>query len=288
MEIGRLSQLRPRTAWDLIDDAFDLYRERFSHLAGLAAVPFVPAHLLNTLVTTLAFSRLQLAAGDSDASNIFTPLFIFLGATLAGQPILMSAQAIQTAVTARSVGRRLQGEISSARSLWRGLLPKLFPVIFGGLIASVFVLSGSAISCGIGLFFLAPLIAFVPICQGYENLGLGAAFKRAWALAASSYARALGLGFVLYAIETMLQLGLTGLVQLLFQLIPGGSAAGQTTGGFVTGQAATAVSALFLAPLHSIALTLLYFDCRVRREGLDLVALAAETDVPLAPAVATQ
>jgi hypothetical protein len=286
VEIVRLSQLRPRTVWDLIDDAFDLYWERFSHLAGIAAVPFVPAHLLNTLVTTLAYSRLQQAAGEADSSNIFTPFFIFLGATLAGQPILMSAQAIQAAATARSVGARLQGEASTARSLWRGLLPRLFPVIFGGLIASAFVLSGTAVTCGIGLFLFAPLVAFVPICQGYENLGLGAAFKRAWALAASSYARALGLGFLLYSIETTLQLGLTGLVQILFQLIPGGSATGQTTGGFVTGQAATAISALFLAPLRGIALTLLYFDCRVRREGLDLVALADETDVPLAPSVA--
>jgi hypothetical protein len=285
VEIVRLSQLRPRTVWDLIDDAFDLYRERFSHLAGLAAVPFVPAHLLNTLVTTLAYSRLQQAAGETDTSNLFTPLFVFLGATLAGQPILLAAQAIQTAVTARSVGARLEGEAPAARTVWRGVLPKLFPVILAGVLTSAFVLSGATITCGIGLFFFAPLVAFVPICQGYENLGVGAAFKRAWALATSNYARALGLGFLLYAIESLLHLGLTGLVQLLFLVIPGGSETGQSTGGFVTGQAATALAALFLAPLKGIALTLLYFDCRVRREGLDITALAAETDVPLAPPV---
>ena len=40
---------------------------------------------------------------------------------------------------------------------------------------------------------------------------------------------------------------------------------------------------LLLLPLPAIATTLLYYDLRVRREGLDVEAEAAAWGVPLAP-----
>ena len=40
---------------------------------------------------------------------------------------------------------------------------------------------------------------------------------------------------------------------------------------------------MLFAPLYGIAITLLYFDIRVRREGLDIVALAERIEHPLAP-----
>jgi hypothetical protein len=43
VEISTLADLRPRTVWEIVDDAFDLYRERFALFASLAATVYVPA-----------------------------------------------------------------------------------------------------------------------------------------------------------------------------------------------------------------------------------------------------
>jgi hypothetical protein len=48
-------------------------------------------------------------------------------------------------------------------------------------------------------------------------------------------------------------------------------------------QAMQSVAGLLIAPVQGIALTLLYFDLRVRREGLDIVAQATEQGYRLAP-----
>ena len=45
---------------------------------------------------------------------------------------------------------------------------------------------------------------------------------------------------------------------------------------------AVTMSALLLSPLNAVAVTLIYFDTRVRKEGLDIVALAEESGVALA------
>ena len=282
MDAARLSDLRPRSVWDIADDAFDLYRERFATLAGLAAVPFVPAHLLNTLVTTLAYQRLTASQGTRDSGDVIVPLLIFFGATLAGQPILLTAQAIQTGLTARAVERRLTGLEVSGGKVWRDLLPRLFPLAVAGLLASLGVALAAGLSFGIGWFLLAPLWSFVPICVALERRGVFASFKRSQRLVGPSFWRVLGVISLLYVLEVGLQSGLSGLFQLVVVVLPGGLLKADSTATFVGAQGAAAIAALFLAPLKAVAVTLAYLDCRVRTEALDLVGLAHETGVALA------
>ena len=51
---------------------------------------------------------------------------------------------------------------------------------------------------------------------------------------------------------------------------------------FIVEQAAGGLTFLIAEPLIGIALTLLYFDLRVRREGIDLASEAIEKNITLA------
>lgn len=282
MEVTRLSELRPRGVWDLADDAFDLYRERFALLASLSAVPFVPAHLLNTLLTTLAFERMQRASGTANSTEVFIPLLIYLGASAAGQPILLTAQALQTGLTAVAIEKRLRGESPQGRDIWRAVLPRLLPVLWAGLLAAFFLLVAYTVTCGVGLWLALPLVCFLPACQLLERRGTSDAWRRAWRLGSGGYGKTLGLTMLVSALEGGLLIGLAALLQGMLVLIPGFGGENKNTAQFVSGQAAQAVGSLFLAPLRGVAVTLLYFDGRVRTEGLDLEELAKETGVALA------
>jgi hypothetical protein len=282
VELSRLSALRPRTVWDLLDDAFDLYRERFALLAGIAAVPFVPAYLLNTLVTTVTFKRFQEAAGDADATNVFIPLLIYAGATIAGQPILLAARTIQYAVTSAALEERLSGIEPEAKRAWKRTLPRFFALLFASFGAALIVLSVHLVTCGSLAFLVVPLVALTPTCLVLEKRSLRDGFRRGWNLGVINYGRGLGLNVLLMLLEFAIQLGLTVLALGILALIPGQTSNPESTGSFVSMQAAQAIAALFVAPLGAVATTLFYFDCRVRREGLDLTALATETDVALA------
>ncbi|MGC4045367.1 MAG: hypothetical protein QM758_16370 [Armatimonas sp.] len=283
MELTRLSELRPRTVWDVLDDAFDLYRERFTLLAGIAAVPFVPAHLLNALLTTLAYQRLQDSVGkEAEATNVFIPLLIFLGAYLIGQPILLIARAIQYAVTAVAIEDRLRGMEPSAKRAWKQVLPSILPITLATLGLVFLMAFVYAASCGVLIFLGLPFMALIPVCIGLEKRKLVDGFKRGWLITKYNFGRSLGLTTLIFLIEFALAFGLGVLVGLFFSLIPGQSSDPQSSKSFVWSEAAQAIAALFIAPLGGVASTLFYFDCRVRREGLDMAALAAETNVPLA------
>ena len=282
MDVARLSQLRPRNVWDLLDDAFDLYRERFATLAGLSAVVFVPAHLLNTWLTALAYKRLTASQGGDDPTATLIPLAIYFGAILVGQPVLLLAQAIQTATTARAVERRLTGDLLTGALVWRDLRLRLLPISIAGLLAALGTALATGMTCGLAWFFLAPLWSFVPIALALEKSTLAEGFRRSQQLAYAGFGRVLGLLTLLYAIEFGLQIGLTGLFELILALMPGGLQKADSTATFVGSQGAAAIAALFLSPLNAVAVTLIYFDTRVRKEALDLVALAEESGVALA------
>jgi hypothetical protein len=85
-------------------------------------------------------------------------------------------------------------------------------------------------------------------------------------------------------LTSLLTFGITGLVELGALLIPqGGDAAAQELRKFIVNQVIGALVGVLLAPLLPLAATLLYYDLRVRREGFDIAARAAEIGFPLAP-----
>jgi hypothetical protein len=155
------------------------------------------------------------------------------------------------------------------------------------LLAAVAVgLAVLAASCVfiIGTYYALIVLAFVPQVVLLEGRGVGDAFRRSRDLAGSDWGRVLGLLLLAGLISGILTGGLGAVIALVFEILPkGGDSAARAMQQQVFSQAAQSVAALLIVPMNGIALTLLYYDVRVRREGLDLAAKAIEQGYPLAP-----
>jgi hypothetical protein len=136
----------------------------------------------------------------------------------------------------------------------------------------------------IGTLYAVAVLAFVPQTVLLEGRGVGSAFRRSQDLARNDWGRILGVILLTGLVTSLLSFGLGAMIAIAFEILPaGGDSAAQVTQEQLLNQAAQSVAGLLIGPLHGIALTLLYFDVRVRREGLDLVATAADQGYPLAP-----
>jgi hypothetical protein len=140
------------------------------------------------------------------------------------------------------------------------------------------------IACFIGSIYVAVVLAFVPQVLLLEEKSIGAAMKRSQEITLPEFLRVFGAIVLLAMVTGILSGGIQGLISGIFTLIPAEQDfAVQQTQRTMWAETLTSIVSLLLAPLSSIALTLLYYDLRVRREGFDIIARAEEVGYPLAP-----
>ncbi|MDX1934590.1 MAG: hypothetical protein SFU56_18480 [Capsulimonadales bacterium] len=286
MEATRIAELTPRSLWDITDDAFDLYRERFVLLFGAAAVVFVPAYLLRLFLIAgpyAAYYR-QVARNPTDAGSVLGASGGMLGYDLLLLPLLMLAGSLFGAVAAEIVRDRLErDEIRTIAQAYRPVLRRFGSVFFGSLLAVVATALGYVL-CFLPAVYIGIALILVPQTIVLEERSIGSAFQRSQDLIRHNFARAFGLTALLAAMTLILNLGFSGLIEGATATFSPGveSPAIQTQKTLLEGALGGIVN-LMLAPVSGVALALLYFDIRVRREGLDMVARAKSEGITLAP-----
>jgi len=110
-----------------------------------------------------------------------------------------------------------------------------------------------------------------------ENIGLGAAMGRSWRLVEGRWWRTFLILFLMVILWWVVQIALGAFLQLgqlLLQLFVSpflaaaiAAASGQIVGAVVN-------------PILQIAIVLIYFDLRVRKEGMDLFQMAHRLSAP--------
>ena len=106
-----------------------------------------------------------------------------------------------------------------------------------------------------------------------ENIGPVTALGRSWNLTRDNWWRTLGIVIVVYIMASIIQGAMTILFTGIAATVPGLSQ--ELRAGFVT--AVTTIVSAVVGAIIPIAVTLLYLDLRVRKEGVDLDQLARET-----------
>jgi hypothetical protein len=122
----------------------------------------------------------------------------------------------------------------------------------GGLVFTVYV--------GVA-WIVAPAVATL------EPVGALRVLRRAWNLSSGNRWRIIGLQLLLLILNVV--------VSALFSFVFLSALIGDATIRFVLQQTVSVVANIAWAPIQWATITVLYFDLRVRREGLDL-QLAAE------------
>ncbi len=258
--------LHPMTVSDVLDGIFKLLKANFRTIAVIVATLVVPVQL------AVAFSERNLLHGQSlikalndpsVARSSSTPLLPYVG--LAANYLLLPyvGAAIAQVASASYLGRQI-GPKEALLGVWHksGTLFAAWVVHVGAELVGV-------LACGVGIVFVFPLFMMLAPVIVLEGLPFWQAARRSWRLATRRYWPTLGTAL------------LAGLVAYLLGQILGGvpSVAALLIGlhwGWLLLGVGSSLAALIVTPVAGLTATLLYFDARIRTEGLDLQVIAAD------------
>lgn len=267
-------RLRPLEIGDILDETFRMYRRHFFLFAGISVILSIPlAALTGYSFFTLFSNFLQQATTDQppDLSGVMSQLptfVVFYLINLALYPFLYGA--VTYAACESALGRPV--------TVWGALGGTLRRYLW---IASYLVL----IVLMVITFCLLPLwiwiwvgwIAVLPV-MFVENAGLIAAMGRSWQLVQGRWWRTFLIVFLMFILVEVVSLALGAflyLLQTLLQIVL------STYLSLAISEAASVLIGALVNPILQIAIVLIYFDLRVRREGLDLFQLAQHVAPPL-------
>lgn len=294
---------------ELFDAVFSLYRRNFLLIAAISAIVQVPYALLTFLVYQLVnYSGLQSQLQNAEQSltnpgqlpssdqvqqvfNALGPIFLASGvlALIAVFVVLPLAEAATTrAVSDRYLDREASITTSYAAAIRRlGALVVQSLILglgYAAVLVAAFALS-VALAAALGasavpLVILvvaavvaAALVVYVrtslaPPAIVLERLSGWRGLQRSWRLVDGLFWRLLGIRLLLGIITAVI----SGIVVLILTVA---GAALDSNGRFILQEVASAFAAVFVSPITYIAVTLLYYDARIRKEAFDIEMLAA-------------
>jgi len=269
-------RLRPLEVGDLLDETFRMYRRHFVLFAGISALLSIPSAALFALALGSFTSVLQQTNGTFSDTSFLTPLLAAFAAGLAVNLLILpfTMGAVMYAACESALGRPV-----TAGGVFLGVLRRYFPLLGYWMLFLV-------------TFYVALVLCIIPVvlwtwifvlwiaatpAMFVENIGLGTAMGRSWRLVEGRWWRTFLVLFLMvilwyvvqFALGAFLQLG-----QLLLQLF---------ISPFIAAAIAAASSQIVGAvvnPILQIAIVLIYFDLRVRKEGLDLFQMAYRLSAP--------
>jgi hypothetical protein len=266
-------RLRPLEVGDLLDETFRMYRRHFLLFAGLSVILSIPSAALSSFSYYALFSGVLLQAGSAAAGQALlqagTLVLYLAGALIAIALTPFFYGAVTYAACESALGRPV-----TPGGVLSGVLRRYFPLLGYWLLIGVMLVA----------FCLIPLWIWIWVgwavvmpAMFIENLGLGAAMGRSWRLVEGRWWRTfftLLLMFVIWFVARTALRAFIVLAQSLLQLVI------PTVAALWIAAASSVIVGSLVNPLLQIAIVLIYFDLRVRREALDLFQLAQRVSSP--------
>jgi hypothetical protein len=283
--------MRPLRLAELLDQAVRLYRNNFLKFIGILAIPYIPLVIFQSL-TALLLSD-SLARGMNDPNVLIADPAYWLGMSGSFFTLIITfflVQGVATAALTRAVADNYTGRpvgiLESYKRLgssWFRLILALLLIIVVWVVLLVWAiipcvgwLTGPGILLFVGMV-TGPLVAPVIVLEKRDVLG---SIRRAWDLGRSRFWWLLGFAFILYLFGQLLVTGPTMVVSFIMQYLTISSQITMEQQMIWSNVAQTLVSMIFsllYLPLQLTAMTIVYFDLRVRSEGLDLAMQAADS-----------
>jgi hypothetical protein len=285
---------------ELLDELFRLYRRHFSVIAGISLLLVLPGLLASLLSgsykTNPIGSLLQYTSSGGGAAVLqqiqAQQAQQNTGWSLLGGLIGLIIVPFSVGALYRAAVDGANGQPMTIRSVLSETLARYWPLFgFAALAFLIVVLWGIAVLIGSVLLVLPGLAVF---CAGVyllvrwsvslpammaENVGPIRGLGRSWSLVKGMWWRTFGIILIVIVAYIIIDLALLALFGVVTAVIPANT---DLRSGLAT--AATTLVDALIAPLFPIVLTLLYFDLRVRKEGLDLEQLAKQASSGPAPA----
>jgi hypothetical protein len=304
-----LAALRPMNLGEILDRTFEIYRKRFLLFAGIAALPATAMFVVHSVdlvwlhVSSLnePYRQLGFFLWSSVISLAYYQASEFLWTMALPAYVVASSKAIFGESTSKSTSIWVSLQFIAAR--WRAylwiaclaicaefIIPEMLAV--GTMLGTAFVLGKLGLSetgfLLVGAIALLPIagglllsfwvlacIAFAVPAAAVEDLNGIKAFRRSWTLTKGSRGRIIFAWLAVVISSGALSLVVASLLRVLvdtcyynwhwywFNML-------------LYQRARYALSAVIVScigPVYPIALTLLYYDQRVRKEGFDVQML---------------
>jgi hypothetical protein len=299
--------LRPLSLGELLDRSFALYRRHFRTVVAI----MVPPSVLAMIVGVVQHLMQQFITGAdlrADAATVFPVVFAWAVSMVAGMLVYLVAYMFALGATTLAVSELYLGRPATASASYRAMRPRigsllllllLLLVRFGGviLVAAVVmavvagalavispVLSGLGVVIGIVLtivlmMFLTLRYSLAVPALVLEGVTASTAIARSVSLIQGNVLRCLVLMIFAYMIALVTGAIFQGPFQAAAYMAGPETATAfwLTLAGVFTGSIAGAIS----GPVMIVAFALLYYDIRIREEGLDLqLMMAALEPVP--------
>lgn len=281
--------LRPMTLGQVLDTTFSLYKRNFWLFAGITALPFLLV-LLFQIVVAAAGNPLE-RAGQSTAvsANLIGRVvagaaigvilyLVILGYTQAATIFAVSDLYLARSATVRGSFGQVGAKILRIMLIFLiGIIAAVVGILAFGLAVGVIVAIFRTPLLVFPLLLVVGILALIALCRlalwiptaMLENAGAVSSFQRSLHLT-EGYALQI---FLIYLLVGVLTYAAILIFQLPFfaiatraaaahQAIPFGIAVLQDLGAFV--------SNVLVGPIGTIAISLMYYNLRVRKEAFDI------------------
>jgi membrane-anchored glycerophosphoryl diester phosphodiesterase (GDPDase) len=256
--------LRPMRVGEMLDAAITLYRLNWRPFMGVVAVIYVPFVFIQELAIRLVShpflvgGRVYVTHADTTRVGIVTAVFTLLSFLL--------IQPLATGAMVKAVSDAYLGEHPTVRGVYGyavGVIGSLLLVIFLRLLL---------VMVGLILLIIPGIIVYVRLAFATSTVVVEqargrAALRRSWELSRENFWKIFG--------TTLLAGVMAGIVAGIIT-VPLGLAATRMTEGWILRAIGTAIGQVLVSPFTTTIVVLLYFDMRIRKEGLDLAMMARE------------
>ncbi len=279
-------ELRPLGTGDIFDEGFDLYKRNFVFLLLATAAAVVPLDIglafLTPHLLPAVFDLFELSSSQSDAFGVWA--VTYLVELIFFLPLYLAAVGpVAAAASARYLGQNV-----TIGTVFRLCLRRSPALLLAALFSGLALALGAAF-CGVLWLAAATQLLFTQQALLMEGLGPAAAMSRSGKLVGGYGSRVFGclllLGGVLLVVSLGLRLPLSYVVDTVLNIAPGaaslyGGVAGGTAQQQVVSLLSSGLAHLLLIPFIVCVITVLYYDLRIRKEGVDIEFMAQDLNYP--------
>lgn len=264
------------SAGDIVDEAIGLYRLNFRLFLTIGAAVLLPAGIVQLVLTLLA--------GDAGPSvfTISSALWWFLSVVVAAISYIAVISAMAIAASERWLDRPI-----TASEAYRRVRRRSGPLIGLVLLYGVVVIGLSVTVIGIP-FAIYLLVAWLLSIQVLlvEGTGIRAALGRSRKLVADHWWRVIGIVILLAIIQGVISafFSLPAAIFGFGSLFSDPTGAGASPLVIALDALGSTAGQIVVGPIAYCAYVLLYYDLRVRKEGLDIELAARALGLIDAPA----
>jgi len=239
--------LRPRSPSEIVDAAFQILRAHYPQFVMCSAIAYLPWLLVRLVIASNPMITASL--------GIASTFVVALGAWL--------VFALMSAVLVVCASQAYLGDPVDVGLAVRTAVPKLGSVMVATVVKYLSMFLGALAFLVGALYFAARFFAVTPAIV-LEGASVGQALSRSSALSE---------GRKWHVLLTL------GLVVFLYWLIGLGIGVGALLMGSLVAQAiVVSIYTILVYPVIAITEALLYYDARIKSEGLDIQLMAGELD----------